>query len=195
MNTKLDAITADTFTFTDARNAGLQVRDLQNLLNKHAIERVSRGRYRRTNAPFADLNLIEITTRAPNATICLTSALARYDLIDAIPDKIDIALPRNLRHPKTTAVVHWHSFDASTFRIERREEPIDGSDLTIGIYSPERSIIDAFRLRGYVGYEIATEALRNWLRLRGSRPAKLIKIARQIPRSETPLRTALEFLT
>ena len=43
--------------------------------------------------------------------------------------------------------------------------------------------------------EIATEALRNWLRLRGSRPAKLIEIARQIPRSEGPLRTALEYLT
>jgi predicted transcriptional regulator of viral defense system len=195
MNTKLDAITKDTFTFTDARNAGLQVRDLQKLLEHHRIERLSRGRYRRTDAPNTDLNLVEITTRAPLATICLTSALARYDLIDAIPDSLDIALPRNTRHPKTTAAVHWHSFDKPTFTLERREEPIDGSDLTIGIYSPERSIIDAFRLRGYVGYDIATEALRNWLRLRGSRPAKLINIARQIPRSETPLRTALEFLT
>lgn len=194
MNPKLDAIAADVFTFTDARDAGLQVRDLQKLLAQREIERISRGRYRRTDAPSADLNLIEITTRAPLATICLTSALARYDLVDALPDKIDIALPRNARHPKTTAAVHWHSFDAPTFELERREEPIDGSDLTIGLYSPERSIIDAFRLRGYVGYDIATEALRNWLRLRGSRPAKLIEIARQIPRSEAPLRTTLEFL-
>lgn len=195
MNTKLEAISADTFTFTDARNAGLQVRDLQKLLENHRIERISRGRYRHTGAPFADLNFIEIITRAPLATICLTSALAHYDLVDAITDKVDIALPRNIRHPKTTAAVHWHSFDALTFNIERSEEPIEGSNLRIGMYSPERSIIDAFRLRGYVGHEIATEALRNWLRQHGSRPAKLIEIARQIPRSEAPLRTALEFLT
>jgi len=193
--TKLDAIASDSFTFNEARNAGLQVRDLQKLIDLREIERVSRGRYRRTDAPFADLSLIEISTRASLATICLTSALARYDLIDAIPERIDIALPRNTSHPKTTAAVHWHSFDALTFNIERREAPIEGSSVTIGMYSPERSIIDAFRLRGYVGYEIATEALRNWLPLRGSRPAKLIEIARQIPRSEGPLRTALEYLT
>ncbi|WP_237280217.1 type IV toxin-antitoxin system AbiEi family antitoxin domain-containing protein [Subtercola vilae] len=192
---KLDALPPETFTFTEARNAGLQVRDLQKLLDLREIERVGRGRYRRTDAPFADLSLIEISTRASLATICLTSALARYDLMDAIPERIDIALPRNTSHPKTTASVHWHSFDTSTFNIERRETPIEGSSVTIGMYSPERSIIDAFRLRGYVGYEIATEALRNWLRLRGSRPAKLIEIARQIPRSEGPLRTALEYLT
>lgn len=33
----------------------------------------------------------------------------------------------------------------------------------IGIYSPERSIADAFRLRGEVGYELARDALREWL--------------------------------
>jgi predicted transcriptional regulator of viral defense system len=195
VETRLDSIKADTFTFTQARGAGLQVRDLQKLVTDRAIERVSRGRYRRTNAPDADLNLIEISTRAPLATICLTSALARYELIDAIPDKLDIALPRNLSHPKTTAAVRWHSFDARTFSIERRRESIPGTDLGIGIYSPERCIIDAFRLRGYVGYEIAHEALLSWLRQRGARPAKLVKLARQLPRAEAPLRTALEYLS
>jgi len=30
----------------------------------------------------------------------------------------------------------------------------------IGIYSPERSVADAFRLRGEVGHELARDALR-----------------------------------
>ena len=35
---------------------------------------------------------------------------------------------------------------------------IPRSDQTIGIYSPERSITDAFRLRSEVGYELARDA-------------------------------------
>ena len=39
--------------------------------------------------------------------------------------------------------------------------------LALGVYSAERSIIDAFRLRHQEGEELAIEALRRWLR-RGS---------------------------
>lgn len=42
----------------------------------------------------------------------------------------------------------------------RNEIEIPGSTLTIGIYSPERCIADAFRLRGDAGYEMGRDALR-----------------------------------
>jgi hypothetical protein len=32
------------------------------------------------------------------------------------------------------------------------------------MYSPERSIADAFRMRGDQGYELVRDALREWLR-------------------------------
>jgi hypothetical protein len=63
----------------------------------------------------------------------------------------------------------------------------------IGMYSAERSIADAFRLRGEVGYELAREALREWLR-RGGKPARLIEIATRLPRAKTPVLHALEML-
>lgn len=64
----------------------------------------------------------------------------------------------------------------------------------IGIYSPERSIADAFRLRGEVGYELAREALKEWLR-RGGKPAHLMEIAARLPRAKSPILQALEMLT
>lgn len=195
MKSKIDIIDTDTFSFREARAAGLQTRDLQDLVGGKNLIRIGRGVYRKANAGVADLNLIEIATRAPRSTICLTTALARYDLVDAIPSALEIALPRGSRPPKTTAPVRWHSFDRTTFDLERQAEMIEGTHLTIGMYSPERCIVDAFRLRGYVGYEIAHEALANWLRRPGARPGQLIMLARQIPRSEGPLRTALEFLS
>lgn len=48
-------------------------------------------------------------------------------------------------------------------------------DQRIGICSPERTIADAFRLRGEVGYELAREGLREWLR-QVANPAQLIDI-------------------
>lgn len=86
--------------------------------------------------------------RRPDATICLTSALAHYDLTDAIPRALDIALPRGSRLPSTEAAIAWHLFDRETFDLGRTEIEIPGSALRIGIYSPERCIADAFRLRG-----------------------------------------------
>lgn len=195
MRSKFDTIENDTFSFREARAAGLQIRDIQDLVDDRKINRIGRGIYRKASATIADLNLIEIATRAPRATICLTTALARYDLTDAIPSTLDIALPRGSRHPRVTAPVQWHTFDKDTFDLGRQTATIEGTDLTIGMYSPERCIVDAFRLRGYVGYEIAIEALGNWLRRPGARPAKLLMLARQIPRSEGPLRNALEFMS
>lgn len=64
----------------------------------------------------------------------------------------------------------------------------------IGIYSPERSIADAFRLRSGVGYELARDALREWLR-RGGKPAQLIEMASRLPRAKSPVLQALQMLT
>jgi len=43
----------------------------------------------------------------------------------------------------------------------------------IGLYSAERSIIDASRLRHQDGPDLAYEALRGWLRRRDASPAAL----------------------
>ena len=49
----------------------------------------------------------------------------------------------------------------------------EGSSRQIGIYSPERSIVDMFRLRGSEGYELGVEALRSWLnRTKGTTPER-----------------------
>ena len=149
---------------------------------------------RRTDLPIVDLDLTEIAGRRPDATICLESVLARFDLIDAIPSRTDVAIPRGQKPAKTQAAVDWHLFDRATFHIGRTVIETGDEGQSIGLYSAERSIVDAFRLRGTAGYEIGIEALRNWLKRPGSQPTKLFEIARSLPRAIGPLRTALEIL-
>lgn len=176
-----------------AEEAGMSRSALYRAAGAGRLERIARGIYLSTDADTADWDWIEAATRRPEATICLTSALAHYDLTDAIPSALDIAIPRGTRTPAGDSSIAWHQFDRPTFEIGRETTLIPGTDESIGIYSPERSIADAFRLRGDVGYELAREALKEWLR-RGGKPARLIDLASRLPRAKSPVLHALELL-
>ena len=182
-----------TFSYTDARTAGLSDRRLYALRDQGLIDQIGRGLFRRPDAAAVDPDLLEISRRAPEATLCLVTALARHGLTDIIPAEIDVALPRGRRHLRTTAPASWHSFAADTFTIGHNTITL-GDDDSIGIYDPERCLVDTFRLRHREGSDIANEALRRWLRRPGSRPTTLITMARSFPGAEPALRTALEIL-
>jgi len=172
---------------------GLSRSALYRAANSGRLERIARGVYLPAESSAADWDWLVAATRRPAATICLTSALAHHDLTDAIPTALDVAIPRGVRTPAGDASIAWHQFDRATFEIGREEIPIPGADQMIWIYSPERSIVDAFRLRGEVGYELARDALKEWLR-RGGKPARLMELASHLPRAKSPVLQALEIL-
>lgn len=181
------------FTFTQARQSGLSERNLRELRELGRLQTLARGIYLRSDAADADADLLQIAARAPEATLCLRSALARHELIDDIPFEIDLALPRGKRRPATTAPARWHHFDADTFALGQGRLSLTG-DLSIGLYTPERCIVDAFRLRHLEGTELAHQALKAWLRTRRAQPAALLRLAKSFPKAEPSLRRALELL-
>jgi len=190
----LEKLSESAFTQSQAARAGVDSRTLYRLRDSGHIEQISRGLYRLATAPVADLDLLEIVTRRPQATLCLASALAHHGLIDAIPSRTQVAIPRGQFAPVTMAAVRWHNFDRATFQAGREEMLIPGTDAKIGVYSAERSIVDAFRLRGNEGYETGIEALKEWLKRKNSRPAALLELARTIPRALGPVKIALEHI-
>lgn len=176
-----------------AEREGLSRSGLYRAARAGRYERIARGIYLPADAGAADWDWIEATTRRPEATICLTSALAHHDLTDTIPAQLDIAIPRGSRTPVGNPSIAWHQFDRASFEIGRHKILVPGTDLTISLYSPERSIADAFRLRGDVGYEVARDALKEWLH-RGGKPATLIEIASRLPRAKGPVLHVLDAL-
>ncbi len=182
-----------TFTRKQAEQAGLSKHVLYRMRDRGELEQLAHGVYRRRDAELADEDLLEIATRSPRATLCLSSALAHHGLSDAIPPAHELALPRGTRAPVSRAPVQWHWFESSSFDLGRGLLALD-SHTSIGLYSAERSIIDAFRLRGREGHELAHDALKGWLQRRGSQPGKLLELAKAFPRSLGPLRHALEVL-
>ena len=183
----------ETFSHALAANLGLSDWALARLLDEELLEQLGRGWYTKTSSSPSDPDLLAIAARKPMATLCLRSALARHGLCDDIPLEIDIALPAGTRPPKLALPIVWHRFDAATFDLGRQSLDL-GAGYAIGMYSPERSIIDAMRLRRIEGAELGYEALRRWLSRSGSQPAKLLTLASFFARTERPLRTALEIL-
>lgn len=182
------------FTHQLARERGLSERQLRALVEEGVLERVGHGLYRKADAPPADLDRVEIALRAPDATLCLTTALAHHDLTDIIAAVTDVALPRAQRQPRVSAPVRWHRFHEASFSVGRTTIEIDDG-LFLGIYSAERSLIDAFRLRHQEGDELAIEALRRWLKRPGSAPATLLAMASLFPKAEPALLQALRILS
>jgi predicted transcriptional regulator of viral defense system len=188
-------VTHDPLTTKNAVALGTSKARLSRGARSGRYDRIARGIYRPSGAGPADLDLVEAAARRPDATICLMSALAHHGLTDEIPVALDVAIPRGTRIPVTEGAISWHVFDKASFSIGREEITIPGTDdLRIGLYSPERCIADAYRLRGELGYETSTHALRTWL-TRGGRPALLVEIADQLPRASAPLMQALSTLT
>lgn len=88
---------------------------------------------------------------------------------------MDLALPRGSWPPVTWFAVRWHHFDPATIDIGRQTLEIDNGG-RIGPHSAQRSIIDAFRMRHLEGVDMASEAVKRWLR-RGQ-PSELLPAAK-----------------
>lgn len=182
------------FTLANAVASGVGKDRVYAMLAAGEIERAGRGVYVRASAVDpAFFGLIAATAVRPEATMCLTSALVFHELSDAIPFATDIALPRGTRFPAGFNHITWRSFDKATFTLGRDTVQI-AEDTSAGIYSAERTIVDCFRLMHQEGSDAAHEALRRWLRRRGSSPAVLLGLASQFPKAEPRLRHALEVL-
>ncbi len=183
----------DTFSYREAKEAGLSDTRLYGLRDAGAIIALGGGVFRWAEAPPADLDLIEVAERVPRATLCLETALARHQLIDSIPAAIDIAIPRGKTRPALKAPCHLHQFAPRTFDVGRETLDIDART-SLGIYSAERSLVDIVRIRHLQGSDIAWEALRRWLRQPGASPAQLIETAKHFAGAEQAIRKALEVL-
>ncbi|WP_031466541.1 type IV toxin-antitoxin system AbiEi family antitoxin domain-containing protein [Sciscionella sediminilitoris] len=181
------------FTYVQARAAGLAKNQVYRLRDQGVVEQIGRAVFRRIEDTADDPDLTELAHRAPGSALCLATALAWHGLLDFIPPKIDIALPRSRRPPAVQARVHWHRFDTERFQVGR--ETIAIADTEIGLYNAERSLIDMFRLRHTEGEDLAFEALRRWLRDRGTQPSTLLRLASTWwPRTVPALERTIEIM-
>jgi predicted transcriptional regulator of viral defense system len=170
-----------TFTTSTALAKGVHARELYAARDSGVIVELSRGVFRRADAPPASFpDLIAVACRNSIAIACLLSAAAVYDMTDEIPPAVQIAVPRTSRPPQIsfppTAVFR---FEPATFELGLTRVEAAPAEF-VRIYDPARTVVDLMRLRHRIGEPIALAAMHRYLRRRDARPAELLQLAEEL---------------
>jgi len=162
---------------TQFLEAGVHPRTLYGLRSTGQLEAVGRGLYRLPTAPLPEhFDLLVVARRAPHAVVCLVSALAFHELTDEIPHEVSVAIPRNGGAPKLDTIpTRVFRFSGALYRLGVEHHQV--GDIDLKVYSPTKSIVDAFRFRNRIGEDVAIAALAAGLRTRKVRPGPLLELA------------------
>lgn len=181
-----------TFTTATALACGIHPRDLYALRDGGTIVELSRGVYRRTDAPPASFpDLLAVAYRSRTAIVCCRSAAAVHELSDEIPLAVQLAVPSHQRPPRIAyPPTEVFRFGAATFEVGLMQIAAAPGEW-VRIYEPARTVVDLMRLRNRLGEPLAHAALQRYLRRRDAHPAELLRLA-QVLNVRGPVRRALD---
>ena len=185
----------DTFTSAMAFSRGVHPRELYARRDAGEIVELSRGVFRRADAPLAaHPDLLAVSYRAPRAIVCCVSAAAVHDLTDEQPVRVQVAVPNGthpprIDHPPTKVF----RFDPRTFELGLASIEAAPGD-PVRVYDAARTVIDLMRLRHRLGEAIANTALNRYMTRPDARPALLLKHARELG-VFGPVRRALDVVS
>lgn len=165
---------------------GVHTDALYTLRDSGRIVELSRGLYRLAEASEAEHpDLALVAARAPDAAVCLISALSFHDITTQIPSSVHLAVPRGSYHGITLSIpVTVYRFDPKTFNKGFETHRVGGMPLKI--YSAARSVVDCFKFRNKLGLDVALEALRMARQRKRVQNRELLHYARLL-RVENPM--------
>lgn len=170
---------------------GVHTDALYALRDNGRIVELARGLYRLTEVGEAEHpDLAVVAARAPNAAICLISALSYHDITTQIPSSVHLAVPRDNYHGiKLSIPVTVYRFDPKSFDDGLETHRIGGMPLKI--YSAARTVVDCFKFRNKLGLDVALEALRLARQRKRMQNHELLHYARLL-RVEKPMSPYLQ---
>jgi len=189
---ELDESLPSTFTTETSRAHGVHPRDLYAWRDGGQVIELSRGVFRRADAPPASYpDMIAVAHRAPRAIVCCISAAAIHDLTDEMPALVQIAVRKRSHTPVITyPPVMVFRFDEASFELGLTSFEA-GPGEPVRIYDAARTVVDLMRFRKRLGEPIAHAALHRYLAASNSTPALLLEYAEAL-RTFGPMRAALD---
>lgn len=159
-------------------DAGVHPETLSRLVEEGILTRVSRGLYQLTDADItAPHDLAEVAKRVPKGVICLISALQFHELTLQTPSRVWVAISPKARKPKIeyppTRIVR---FGDRALSLGVQTHAIDG--VPTPIFDPAKTVVDCFRFRKLVGFDVALEGLHNVVKSGKAKPAEIVQYAR-----------------
>jgi predicted transcriptional regulator of viral defense system len=145
-----------------AVRCGIHRDTLKKMVDQGDLQRISRGLYQLVEAIApSHPDLAIVATKAPEAVICLISALSFHELTTQIPHEVYLAIGRNSEPPRIDYP------PIRTFRFSGRAftqgiETHDLGSVTARVYSPEKTLADCFKYRNKIGLDTCLEALHTY---------------------------------
>ena len=150
----------------DVLPLGVSFRQLQRFVATGTAEKLGGGLYRLSEVEPNELETIAmVASAAPNAIVCLLTALRVHEIGTQSPHEVWIAVDRKGRKPRRVpARVRIVRFSGAmlTYGVVKRSM----LGVPVSITSPARTVVDCFRYRNKVGIDVAMEALRDAVRSR-----------------------------
>ncbi|MBL9000783.1 MAG: type IV toxin-antitoxin system AbiEi family antitoxin domain-containing protein [Phycisphaerae bacterium] len=160
-----------------AIRAGIHPRTLYAMRDAGIVVPIGRGLYRLADAPpLSNPDLVVVAQQVPRAVVCLVSALAFHALTTQIPHHVDIALAPGSRTPTIDhPPIRIFRFGGRSLTTGVECHRIDG--VAVRVFSAAKTVADCFKFRNRIGTDIAVEALRVFLRRRGSTVDEVLRFA------------------
>jgi predicted transcriptional regulator of viral defense system len=144
----------------EAINKGIHPRTLYAMRDEGTIERLCRGTYRLADLPpLTNPDFATVAAKIPKGVICLISALSFHEITTEIPHEIHVATLRDTKYPRLDyPPIRIFRFSRNAYTEGIETHTIDG--MKVRIYSPEKTIADAFKYRNKIGQDVPVEALK-----------------------------------
>lgn len=160
---------------------------LRKAVTEGRLHPAGRGLYS-TDAPSDPL--AAVAKRYPGGVLTGWTALYVHGLVDAPPERIDLATPRGgtkIADPS----VRQHFVPAEWLGVGRSQKSVDGVELAV--YDRERMLLELMRTRNKLPYDLYREAVASFRRRADDLDIyRLQDYAEHMPRGEAHLNRALE---
>lgn len=177
----------------DLADHGIPRQYLSIACERGLLERLDRGLYALPGAIQTEhRSLVEVCTLVPHGVICLLSALQFHGMTTQSPFEVWLAIGESKEIPRISLVkLRIARFSAESLKAGVESHDVDGAELRV--FSAAKTVADCFKYRNKIGVDVATEALRDYLRQRKGPIDDLTKYAR-VCRVERVMEPYLEAL-
>jgi predicted transcriptional regulator of viral defense system len=156
---------------------GLSFRQLQRFVAEGTVERIGGGIYRLAEVEPDEFETIAmVASAAPDAIVCLLSALRVHAIGTQSPHQVWLAIDRKARIPtRLPAKVRIVRFSGQMLTYGVVTQSMLG--VKVRLTNPARTVVDCFRYRNKIGLDVAMEALRDAVRSRKAMVSEIDRAA------------------
>ena len=162
----------------DLTDLGVVPSTVSRMVQTGEVKRVARGLYQSGSSGNDQFNkIVKASKMIPKGIICLTSALFLHEILNESPSKIWVAIKKNSWVPKIDQLpIQIIQYSEKYFFNHVEIKVINGTP--VKTFSVAKSVVDCFRHRNKLGFEVARKSLESTISRKISYSSEIMDIAR-----------------